>query len=481
MIVVVGVSHKTAPIDLRERLALSSEAAADLCAQLVRGGDAAEAFAVSTCNRVEVIAAPAESDGLERCAEACLAALCLHHPEVKRYAYCRLGVEGMRHLVKVASSLDSLVVGEPQILGQLKQGFETARQKGTVGATLHRAFSSSVRGAKRVRNETNIGAGQVSVPSIGVQLASQIFGDLRGHTVALVGSGEMGKSVARLLADQGARLIVVGRSLERLKPVTDTLGGEPRLMADLPAVLAQADVIVCSTSAPGAVITAHELSNVRRLRRGRNLFLIDLAVPRDVESSVEELDGVFLYNIDDLSQVASASAETRRREAERALELIELVVERWQRWSSAEQATPTIKALRARMRLALETEMHKSLRGRLRDLDEEQRKALGKMLDAGINRLLHTPTVRLREEAGREEGDSVFDLLAVISELFELDELPAELEKAKMSGSVIPAPLSQRFPESADSPAEEDESGIGQADEAVEKSAACAGPGFSGA
>ncbi len=420
MIVVVGVSHKTASIDLREQLALSPEAASDLCARLVASKAASEAFVVSTCNRVEVVAASDDGD-LPRCAEACLDQLCALHPEIRSHAYTKLGLEGMRHLVRVASSLDSLVVGEPQILGQLKQGFEIARERGTIGAGLHRAFSAAVRGAKRVRSETSIGAGQVSVPSIAVQLAAQIFGDLAGHTVALVGVGEMGQSVARLLADQGSRLLVLGRSLERVRAVTDSLGGEPRLMADLPVILAEADVIVCSTSAPGAVISADALAKQRRARRGRNLFLIDLAVPRDVEPKVGELDGVFLYNIDDLSTVAQESAETRRREAERAALLVDSVVETWQRWSQGEQATPTIKALRARMRDALQWEMERSLKGRLRDLDVEQRNALSKMLDAGVNRILHAPTMQLRREAERDDSAEVYDLLALVSDLFGLN------------------------------------------------------------
>jgi glutamyl-tRNA reductase len=203
-----GVSHKSAPIEVRERIARDEERAAELAAGLVSGGYASEAFVVSTCNRVEVIvAAPTESDP-ERTAAACLDALCAGDRALDRYVYAHRDQAALRHLTRVAASLDSMVVGEPQILGQIKQGFDWARTRGTVGAELHQVFSRVVRGARRIRTETGIGAGQVSVPAIAIQLAGQVFGDLSGHVALLVGSGEMGQSVARLLRDGGAKLLV---------------------------------------------------------------------------------------------------------------------------------------------------------------------------------------------------------------------------------------------------------------------------------
>lgn len=424
MIVVVGLSHHTAPIEVREQVALSQEGMAQLVSSLKEHASIAELFVVSTCNRTEVVAVPRKegSNGLEECAMACVHALCEGKPVATNHVYVKKGLEGVQHLVRVAASLDSLVVGEPQILGQLKQGFEIARRRGAVGPRLHRVMSRVLRGAKRVRNETLIGMGQVSVPSIAVDLARQIFGQLQGHTAALVGAGQMGQTVARLLAQAGANLIVVGRTPERVRKVADRVGGHAREMRDLDAVLQTSDVVVTSTSATQAVITKAEVKAAQKLRRGKHSFLIDLAVPRDVEPDVGDLDGVFLYNIDDLSQVAMESVETRRREAERAAELVETVVRDFQLWSEAEQATPTIKALRAKFRAALHAEYEKSLKGRLKDLSEEQRQGVEKMLGASLNRMLHTATVRLRQEAKTQEGFELEEMSRTLAELFELEE-----------------------------------------------------------
>jgi len=430
MIVVVGVSHHTAPIELREQAALSVEAEQDLLVELTTGPFVAELFVVSTCNRVELIAVPTAltHEAVESCREACSNALLARAPALSGYLYSHAGIAGVRHLVQVAASLDSLVVGEPQILGQLKQGFERARDQGTVGPTLHRAFARAVRGAKRIRTETQIGSGQVSVPSIAVQLATQIFGDLRGHRAVLLGSGEMGQSVARLLGEAGAKLTVVGRNRERVAAIARELGAEGRPLADLEAVLRGADVVVTSTSSREALVTKALVAPLRKARKGRNLFFIDLAVPRDVEASVGELDDVFLYNIDDLSGVALESAEVRRKEAERAESLVEETVRDFQRWAEGEQATPVIKALRAKLRAAVEIELEKSLKGRLRDLDIEQRAALVKLLDSSLNRMLHVPTVRLREQATGQGTLDADDLGSSLRQAFGLDELAEEGE-----------------------------------------------------
>ncbi|HSC86456.1 MAG TPA: glutamyl-tRNA reductase, partial [Polyangiaceae bacterium] len=376
MIVVVGVSHHTAPIELREKVALSAESEERLLAELSADPRVAEVFVVSTCNRVELVAVArsATSEAQLDCVDACRSLLLQKAPGLTGHLYARSGSDGMRHLLRVASSLDSLVVGEPQILGQLKQGFERARERGTIGPTLHRAFAHAVRGAKRVRTETQLGAGQVSVPSIAVDLARQIFGDLRGHQAALLGSGEMAEAVAKLLLDAGARISVVGRNPARVAELANKFGGEGYSLDQLDAVLVAADVVVTSTSATEPLIRRDRVARLRKARKarkGRSLFFIDLAVPRDVEASVGELDGVFLYNVDDLSGVASGSAEIRRKEAARAHQLVESALENFERWQSGEQATPVIKGLRGKLRAALEQELDKSLRGRLSGLGAE--------------------------------------------------------------------------------------------------------------
>lgn len=431
MIVVVGLSHHTAAISVREQVALSEEAACELAARLAESEFVAEVFVVSTCNRVEIVAASIGDDeeAVNRCLEVCRVPLVERCPEAAPCLYSHRGRDAVLHIVRVAASLDSLVVGEAQILGQLKQGFERSRVGQQVGPILHQLFASATRGAKRVRNETSIGVGQVSVPSIAVELASQIFENLQGRKAVLIGSGEMGQIVARLLADAGAQLIVVGRSIERVSRVAERVGGTARLLAELPELLVEADIVVSSTSATNHVLTEKELKLRSKSRRARNLFIIDLAVPRDVAPSVAKLDGIFLYDVDDLSQVANQSSAARKNQAN-AADLIALqVVSDWERRVQVRQVAPTIKALRAKMRMGFELEFQKSLKGKLRDLDAEQRAALAKMLDAGIARILHEPITRLRQEALKMEDEplgAVEDFPGAISELFGLADVAPE-------------------------------------------------------
>lgn len=428
MIVIVGLSHHTASIEIREQAALSEEAVRELATELCRNEEIAEVFIVSTCNRFEIIASSARDDTIsaELCGAVCRSALLERAPSARSALYTHAGESAVRHLFRVAASLDSLVVGEAQILGQLKQGFEAGKQAKVVGGTLHQLFARAARGAKRVRTETSIGVGQVSVPSIAMELAGQIFGDLSGRRALLIGSGEMGQTVARLLRDAGARLTVVGRTPEKVEALAGKMGGEARLMDALEEELSQADIVVSSTSAMQPLVTVAHLERRRKTRRGANLFFIDLAVPRDIAHEVGELDGVFLYDVDDLAQVAADSAGSRKNAAKHAEQIVEESVAEWARRQNAQAVTPTIKALRAKMRLGLEEELNKSLRGRLRGLDEEQRNALAKMLDAGLNRILHDPVTRLRAEATRDDGLSVEDLAGLLSELFELNDVPQE-------------------------------------------------------
>ncbi len=432
MIVVVGLSYRTAPIEVRERAAFPDADVPAFLQGLIGAGHLREAFVISTCNRVELVGAPSgtSSEALERAAHACAEALCARTGGLERYIYSYSGQRAVEHLFRVASSLDSLVLGEPQILGQLKQGFELGRKSGAIGPVLHRAVPRAVRAAKRVRTETTIGTGQVSVPTVAVDLATQIFSDLSGRTVLLLGAGEMGRGVARLLADVGARIVVLGRRMENARQLAGEINGEARLLDDLPASLTEADIVVSGTSSPEPVISEALVRSVRRARRGRNLFLIDLAVPRDVEPSVGSLEGTFLYNIDDLSHVVEHSLTGRRREAEQAQRILNEETRGFERWAEAEQATPLIKALRARMRTAFEVELERSLRGRLRDLDSEQRAAVVKMLDASINRILHLPTARLREEAINDEDVSLAEIGATLEELFHLSDVDPDSRDA---------------------------------------------------
>jgi glutamyl-tRNA reductase len=429
MIVVVGLSHRSAPVEVRERLAV---APADLPARLAglkqRTG-AAELVLLSTCNRVEVTAALPGGDesSLDALGSRIADALAVLAPEVRPHLYARVERAGIEHLFRVASSLDSLVVGEPQILGQLKDAFAVARGAATVGPWLHRAFEHAFRVAKRVRNETALGAGQVSIPTVTVDLAREIFTELRGHHAVLVGTGEMASLVAILLARAGAHLSVVGRTLERAREVAQKLGAAPRAWADFPDLLAAADIVVSSTSAPGYVVTREQLAQTLRPRRGRNLLMVDLAVPRDIDPRAADLDGVFLYNVDDLSEVAEAALDDRRHEADRATAIVVEETDSFLRRAHAERITPTLVALRERLRKTLESELERSLRGQRVPLEPAQKEAVQRALAAAVEKLLHAPTERLRAWAqDREHGDWHTDLLlSAVDELFELAERPA--------------------------------------------------------
>lgn len=429
MITVVGLSHRSAPIEIRERFALPAERVPDFLLELVGRPEVGEALLVSTCNRVEVLAAARAGSPLEQVSRACRTALLAQAPGVQGDVLYELHAgAAVRHLFSVASSLDSLVLGEPQILGQVKDAYDVARKAGTVGAVLHRTLARAIHTAKLVRGQTAIGSGQVSVPSVAADLARRIFGDLAGRGVLLVGSGEMAETVAKLLQSSGARLFVIGRTPEKVRALAGAVGGEPRNWGELAATLPEVDVVITSTSAPTFVIERELVSRTRRTRRGRSQFYIDLAVPRDVDPSVETLDGVFLYNIDDFSRSVAETLASRARESERAQAIIDGEAKSYDRWADAEQATPTIVALRARIRSALRAELDRSLRGRLRHVGAAERAALETMLEACVNRLLHLPTTRLRQAATLESLDapSFPELATALERLFALGEEVAD-------------------------------------------------------
>jgi glutamyl-tRNA reductase len=429
MIVVVGLSHRSAPVEVRERLAVAPADQPARVADLKQRTGAGELVLLSTCNRVEVMAAlpPGDATTTAELGARIVDALEAAAPGVRPHLYLRDERGGIEHLFRVASALDSLVVGEPQILGQLKDAFAQARGAHAVGPWLNRAFEHAFRVAKRVRSETALGAGQVSIPTVTVDLAREIFDNLAGHQVVLVGTGEMARLVATLLGRLGAKLSVVGRTLDRAREVAHKLGATPRAWEDFPSLLATADIVVSSTSSPGHVVTRELLAQSRRQHHGRNLFLVDLAVPRDIDPRIANLDGVFLYNVDDLSQVADAAMTDRQREAEKAAAIVQEETASFMSRAHAERITPTLVALRARFRATLEAELEHSMRGQRVPLEAAQRDLLRRAIDAAIEKMLHAPTERLRAWAKDDRcGDWHTDLLvSAVEELFQLNDVAA--------------------------------------------------------
>lgn len=437
MIVVVGLSHKTAPIAIRERLAVGRDELPELLARL-RASDAVnEAVVLSTCNRVEIFAAPALGEPLEATRSIVLSKLVAMGGEMARqHLHAKDGKDAIKHLFRVASSLDSLVVGEPQILGQLKDAIEAAREAKSLGQTLGKAMLRAVRVGKRVRHETAIGAGQVSVSSVSVDLAQEIFGELRGRKAALVGAGEMAEAAARLLAKAGAKIVVLNRSPARANLLAQDVGGEPRTMADLERTLAEVDIAIASTSSPTHVITTDLIKRVRKARRGKSLFLIDIAVPRDIDPAVHELDGVYLYDVDDLSRIVAESLEGRAVEAVRAEEIVDEETAAFEQWTLERELTPTIAKMFARTRGVLASELERSLAGRLKHLGPAEKDALLAMIGAATNKLLHGPVSRLRELAGDARADMYVE---VMQDLFELAEVQVSAKEQAEAESVAMA------------------------------------------
>jgi glutamyl-tRNA reductase len=422
-VIVVGLSHKSAPIEVRERLAIGPTDFDATLARLHGLDEVGEVLLLSTCNRVEVFAFPARDVAEATLCEAVTTLLADHGGrEVVPHLRSFVGLDAVRHLFRVASSLDSLVVGEPQILGQLKEAIRAAAAAQTLGPVLGNAVKSALQLAKRVRTDTAIGAGQVSVPSVAVDLARQIFEQLTGHVALLVGAGEMAETAARLLVKAGAPVWVVNRNPERAAALASAVGGTPHAWDALDACLIEADIVVSSTSSPDHVIRRDQLKRIRRQRRGRSLFLIDIAVPRDIDPTVNELDGVYLYDIDDLSHVVARALDDRKVEAERAETMVEREARRFEERRSQESVKPVIVALRSRTRELLAGELDKSCKSRLKHLDDADRQALAVMMDAAVNKLMHEPTRRLKELATTAQGD---DAAQLVSQLFGLEEAVA--------------------------------------------------------
>jgi glutamyl-tRNA reductase len=397
VIVIAGVSHRTAPLEVRESLAFARERLPEALRRMRSEAAAAESMILSTCNRVELYGRSVEAAaGLERFLRA------FHgraEHELGGALYTLQGEDAVRHAFRVAASLDSMVIGEPQILGQVKEAYEIAEQAGTLGPALNALRNRSLAAAKRCRSETGIGQNAVSISSVAVELARKIFGDLRLRKVLLVGAGKMTELAARQLVRSGALATVVGgRTFARAEELAAALGGRAAPFESLRDELAAADIVISGTGAPGTVIGVEDVERARRGRGHRPLFLIDIAVPRDVDAAVGKLDGVFLYDLDDLKAVADSNLRERRKEAAAAEALVEREVREFLAWQKSLDVVPLLQELRRRGDEIRRAEMDKA-RKRLGSLSPEQEQALDAATTSIVNKLLHAPTVHLKELA----------------------------------------------------------------------------------
>ncbi|MGB5417103.1 MAG: glutamyl-tRNA reductase, partial [Polyangiales bacterium] len=400
--VVVGLSHRTAPVEVRERLAVAPDRLAQELREFANSGRFDEALLISTCNRVELYATSVDPVAASKNAKEVFAGR-LSEPVGDEVLYQERGVDVIRHVFRVASSLDSLVVGEPQILGQVKEAFDAAKGAGTVGTLLGRCFTQAFATAKRVRRETGIAEGTVSVSSIACELAKKIFGNLEGRRTLLLGAGEMGESAARSLRQTGTQLHVVNRSEERAQRLAEVCGGRAVPYEQLSVELADADVVIASTASEKFILTPELMKAVVRTRRHRPLFIIDIAVPRDVDPRVGNMDNVFVYDVDDLQQVAEENLSVRAREATRAEQIVEEEVEAFLSWRRSLELAPTIVALRKRFGQIAAEELERAL-PRLDDASASDRAVLEAMGRSLVNKLLHQPMTQLKAGAGEPDG-----------------------------------------------------------------------------
>lgn len=439
-LVVVGLSWRTAPVSLREKLAFADgELEASLRA--LRDGPVAEALILSTCNRVEIYAAAptaAPESTREQAAAAVRNYLAssrgIDSESLSEALYEHGATDAVRHIFRVASSLDSMVVGESQILGQLKDAYGRATAAGTTSAMLARCVERSFRVAKRVRSETAIAKGAANVSSVAVELAVRVFGDLAGKQVLLLGAGKMSALAARHLRRSGAaHIAVTNRSPEKAEEVAAEVDGEARLWEELDDLLVAADVVITSTGSREPVLTKKQFKKIARRRRFRPLLIIDIAVPRDADPAITDHEGVYLFDIDDLEKVVAENLKVRSREAEAGAEIVEAEAVAFESWARSQLVVPTIRTLREHFIGVASAEAEKAAAEIARADDPAVREKLArKMADRIAKKLLHAPMIALKSD------DTDIDAMARLTRtLFDLDRDEAEAEAAPATQPVV--------------------------------------------
>ncbi len=400
----VGINHRTAPIEVRERMNIEESRLADALTDLVRRDGILEGLILSTCNRVEVVTSAQENLDAEPIIRQFLAEH--HHCDLGPYEphfYRHRQQDVVRHLFRVASSLDSMIVGEPQILGQMKQACAVARRVGALGGTLAEVAQQALAVARKVRRETSIGSAAVSVSYAAVELARKIFGSLEGKAVFLIGAGKMSELAAKHLLRSGASpIFVANRTPERAVELAQAFHGTAVRFEELFEVLPKADVVISSTGAPHFIVGKEQAERLVAARRNRPIFFVDIAVPRNIDPAVNEVDNVFVYDIDDLQQVVDANKKQRERDAAWAEAIVREEVRKTMRRLASRDLVPTIVALEKRLNLIRENELDR-LKGRLGALTPEQREAVDALTRGIINKILHGPLQELKSRAGEPE------------------------------------------------------------------------------
>jgi len=417
-IVVVGLSHHTAPVDIRERLAFAPTAMEQPLRQMLELPAVSEALIVSTCNRVELYSATKEPDAAVSALRRFLAD---YHgislEEIEQHLYDYQGEDAIRHLFRVASSLDSMIVGEPQILGQIKTAYGYAVEFKTAGLILNRFLHKAFSVAKRVRTETGIASSAVSVSFAAVELARKIFDRLDDKGVMIIGAGEMCELAARHFVSNGvSRVLVTNRTFERAEKLAAEFQGRAVPFEQFTEHLASVDIILTSTGAPTSILGYKQMEEVLRRRKNRPMFLIDIAVPRDIDPKVNNLDNVYLYDVDDLQGVVQANLKERQKEAHRAENIITEEIGQFHIWLANLDVKPTIVALRKRFEEISAQELAKTF-GNQKELTEAQRKGVEAMANAIVNKILHRPIALLKRTQSNTSGEDYVDAVRMLFDL----------------------------------------------------------------
>ncbi|HET9214469.1 MAG TPA: glutamyl-tRNA reductase [Gaiellaceae bacterium] len=402
-LLLVGTSYQRAPVELRELLAYDRDLRREALERLSAGG--AEAAVLSTCNRTEVYAVADDTAALEERIYGELATLSrLSHSELAPALYTVADEAAALHLFRVAAGLDSMVPGEAQILGQVREAYNGAREARTAGAVLHRLFRQALRVGKRVRTETAIGENPASVSSAAAELAERVFEELAGRRILLLGAGKVADLTAANLISRGVgEIVVANRSPERADALARRFGGRAVGLDAVEEELEQADVVVASTSSQGVVLSAQQVGRAMRRRRGRPVFFIDVAVPRDLDPAINQLDGCYLYDIDDLERVVAESVAGRREEAVRAEAIVSEEADGFRAWQLSLDVVPAIASLRAKAESIRRAELER-VESRLASLSPSQRRAVEALTSQIVAKLLHQPTVRMKEAAAAADG-----------------------------------------------------------------------------
>ena len=419
-LVMVGVNHKTTPVEIREKLVFTSDKIEDSLDHLRRAPEIIEHIIISTCNRVEIYARVGEIEaGIKRLKEFIAGFHHLNTDELEHYFYSYQNNQTVEHLFRVSSSLDSMVVGEPQILGQVKEAYSHARNLRSTGAVLNQLFEKAFNVAKRVREETGIAENAVSISYAAVELARKIFDHLENHTIMLIGTGEMAELAAKHLISYGVKTIyVVSRSHDRAVNLAKILNGCALSFDELSKEMHRADIIISSTGSPKFIIQKEMVERVIQERKYRPMFFIDIAVPRDIAPEVNDLENAYLYDIDDLQAVVNANLKEREKEAENAFEIINNEVCKFNDWIGSLDAVPTIVEIRNYAEKIRSREVEKTLR-KISCLNDEDVDSIHAMTHSIINKILHQPTVKLKNNIQTRDGRN---FLRTVRQLFHLDD-----------------------------------------------------------